>query len=95
MPNINGFHAQQHLGAVIGGHHPDAVVELRARHRAADGRERGARPLDFHIAAEPRKAQSAVLNPALEPCPEPQPLQLQDRPRCQAVAARLIAGELR
>ncbi len=35
MLHINGFDAQQHLGAVVDGHHPDPVVEFGARHRAA------------------------------------------------------------
>ena len=95
MLHINGFHTQQHLGALVGGHHPDAVVELGARHRAADRRERRARPLDFDVAAEPDHPQPAVLHAALEPRAEPQPLQLRDRARGQAVAAGLVAGELR
>lgn len=36
-----------------------------------------------------------MLNPAFEPHPEPQPLQLQDRPRGQAVTAGFVARELR
>ena len=43
----------------------------------------------------PDHPQPAVLHAALEPRAEPEPLQLQDRARGQAVAAGLVAGELR
>ena len=95
MPRVNGFCAEQHLGAVIGGHHPDAVVELDARHRAADRRERRTGPLDFDVASEPDQPQPAVLHAPFEPRPEAEPLQLQHRARGQAVAARFVAGKLR
>src|ERR1700752_2421508 len=95
MPDVNGFHAHQHLGAFVGGHHPDAVVELRAAHRAAHRRERRTGPLDFHVTAEPHQEQPAVLHAALEPRAEAQPLQLQDRSWGQAIAEGLVTWERR
>jgi len=65
MAHINGFDAKHHLGAVVDGDHPDAVVEFGARYRAAGRRERGPRPRDFHVGAEPGQPQPAVRDPAL------------------------------
>jgi heptaprenyl diphosphate synthase len=95
MSHVNDFHAQKHLGAFVGGHHPDAIVELCPWHRAANGRERWAWPVDFNVTTETHEPKPPVLHAAVEPRAKAETLELEDRTRRQTVAAGLVAGKLR
>ena len=72
---------------------PDAGVELGPRHGAAVVGQRAPGPRQQQLLAEAGRPQAPIAGPPAHPVAELQPVELGDRARCQAVAARLVPWE--
>ena len=94
MFDVNSFDAEEHLGAVVGSHRADAVVEFGAWHGTAGRREGRAGPAHLDVRAEARHAQPMVADAAVEPVAEAEEFQFGDGSRSEPVAARLVPGKL-